>query len=178
MTDVWLFQDAPPLHSAAHTPTGWPGWYQTGPSGAAHSTLVSFNGTVLPGFHTNVHVYSHVHAIVHAHKHTHAEHMHEHALIYRCTHTNSHVYTQMQDTQMWMNTCRHMGTHSNSQHYMLGFQIVMDRLLCSVLGYIGFFALRKDVCVGVSLYLCRSVGHFSRQPMHGLQEPRQLLYLA
>ena len=42
----------------------------------------------------------------------------------------------------------------------------------------GFFAQRKDICVGVSLYPCRSVGYFSGQPMHGLQETRQLVYLA
>ena len=30
----------------------------------------------------------------------------------------------------------------------------------------GFFAQRKDVCVGVSLYLCRSAGDCSGQPMH------------
>ena len=29
-----------------------------------------------------------------------------------------------------------------------------------------FFAQRKGVCVGVSLYLCRSLGYCSGQPMH------------
>ena len=30
----------------------------------------------------------------------------------------------------------------------------------------GFFAHRKDVCVVVSSYLCRSVGYYSGQPVH------------
>ena len=40
----------------------------------------------------------------------------------------------------------------------------------------GFFVQRKDICVGVSLYLCRSVGYFSRQPMHriGSTHPSKL----
>ena len=29
-----------------------------------------------------------------------------------------------------------------------------------------FFVQQKDVCVGVSLYLCKSDGYVSRQPMH------------
>ena len=41
-----------------------------------------------------------------------------------------------------------------------------------------FFAQRKDVCVCENLYLCRSVGYCSGQPLHWPQETCQLLYLA
>ena len=41
----------------------------------------------------------------------------------------------------------------------------------------GFFEQWKVICVGVSLFLCRSVGYCSRQTMHWPQETCQLLYL-
>ena len=56
--------------------------------------------------------------------------------------------------------------------YMSAFRLVHYALFLTPACSKGFFPQRKDVCVGVSLYLCRSVGYFSRQPMHGLQETR------